>query len=100
MTYNKLVRDKIIEIIEAKGEQAIFHIADDSEYKTRLFEKLSEEIAEFAEAESMEELADVLEIIDAIAAYKNFDRTEVEAIKKEKAEKRGGFEKRIILEQA
>ena len=100
MKYDKLVRDKIPEIIRKKGETAITHIADEVEYWTKLKEKIAEEVKEFQEAESAEELADVLEVIDAIVEFKKMDMNEVRRIQREKAEKRGGFKERIILEES
>lgn len=100
MKYNKLVRDKIIEIIEGKGEKAVFHIADKEEYWQKLKEKLREEVGEFAQDSSIGEIADILEVIDAICAYKNFDKAELEKVKNKKAEERGRFEKRIILDES
>ncbi len=59
-----------------------------------------EEIEEFIKDENAEEFADILEVLDAIADYKGFDRDEVEKIKKEKAEERGKFKERIVLEES
>ena len=56
-----------------------------------------EELAEYHESKSMEELADLLEVIRAVAAARGSSIEEVEAIRRDKAEKRGGFEKRILL---
>ena len=102
MKYNKLVRDKIPEYIQKKGETPITHIADEKEYWQKLKEKLLEEIAEFKEKEDIEELADILEVIDAIAEYKKFDKKEIEKIKTEKAETKGKFKKQqyvVLLKQ-
>lgn len=100
MKYNKLVRDKIPEIIKNKGEVAVTHIADDEEYWQKLKEKLQEESDEFKQNESMEEIADMLEIIDAICDFKKFDKAELQEVKDKKAEQRGKFKDKIILEES
>lgn len=100
MKYNKLVRDKIPEYIRKKGGTSITHVADEIEYWEKLKEKLLEEIEEFKKDESVEEFADLLEVIDAIADYKGFDRKEVDRIREKKAEERGKFKDRIILDES
>lgn len=100
MKYNKLVRDKIPERIQDKGEAASYHVADDEEYWRKLKEKLLEEAEEFIKNESAEELADILEVFDAVIDYKNFDKSEIEKIKNKKAEERGQFKNRIILDES
>ena len=104
MKYNKLVRDKIPDIIRQKGGKPQFYIADKLKYLERLFEKLNEEINEFLKAKSEEELADVCEVTDAILSalveYYGLDKVKVKAIQRNKAKERGRFKKRIILEEA
>ncbi len=100
MKYNKLVRDKIPEYVRSKGDNPITHIASEDEYWQKLKEKLLEEFTEFNEAESVEELIDVLEVIEAIIEYKQFDQQTIAELKKAKAEKKGKFKKRIILDES
>jgi predicted house-cleaning noncanonical NTP pyrophosphatase (MazG superfamily) len=101
--YPKLVRDKIPEIIQANngGRVPTKTLSDDEEYLTFLFRKIREEAEELSEATSdsnvVEEIADVYEIIDAILALKGIRRSEVIDVQDEKREKRGGFDKRILM---
>lgn len=100
MKYNKLVRDKIPEYIKAKGGVPVTHVADEKEYWQKLKEKLQEEVNEFQDAESAEEFADILEVLDAISDCKNFNKDEIKKIKDKKAEERGKFNDRIILDES
>ena len=99
MKYNKLVRDKIPEIIKRKGSIPITHIASDDEYWQKLKEKLQEEIDEFMKDSNEEELADILEVVYAICDYMKIDKKELELLRKKKAEERGGFKDKIILDE-
>ena len=96
--YNKLVRDCIPEIIEASGKRCVCSTLSDEEYLAKLDEKLNEELAEYQESKSMEELADLLEVMMAAAEARGHSFDEVEAIRREKADKRGAFRERIWLE--
>jgi predicted house-cleaning noncanonical NTP pyrophosphatase (MazG superfamily) len=94
----KLVRDKIPEIIRAKGGTPKTKVvSDDNEYWGLLKQKLLEEVKEFLKEENIEELADVLEVVHAICSFKGWDLKDVEKLRIKKREKRGGFEKRIVL---
>lgn len=93
--YNKLVRDRIPEILDAKGIPYDLRIAEDAEYKTELIKKLVEEAAEFSEVSSVEELSDVLEVISALQTLPEY--ADVESVRALKREERGGFDKKIIL---
>ena len=99
MKYNKLVRDKIPELPALKDKVVRYHTAGSSEYALKLKEKLLEEVAEYCQDESSAELADIYEVISAIIDYKQFDRAEIESIRLEKLNERGGFEKQIVLEE-
>lgn len=97
--YNKLVRDNIPEIIKRSGARYKLHMAGDDEYRAQLRAKLLEEVKEFLDDPCTKELADVQEVINAIAKFEFGGVDEVEKTRKDRAEKRGGFEKRIILEE-
>ena len=95
--YNKLVRDRIPEIIDNSGKQCICTTLPEDKYIAMLDAKLNEELAEYQESKSMEELADLLEVIRAVAIARGSSIEEVEAIRRDKAAKRGGFEKKLLL---
>jgi predicted house-cleaning noncanonical NTP pyrophosphatase (MazG superfamily) len=96
---SKLVRDKIPEIIEESNKIPETHIANDQEYSKALLEKLKEESQEFAEEPNQEELADIYEVIDAIISSKNWSKKDIIKIQEIKANERGKFEKKIILDK-
>ena len=95
--YNKLVRDKIPQIIASDGNRCATRVLSDEEYLKMVDAKLSEELDEYLESGSAEELADLMEVIRAAAAARGYSYEQLEEIRAEKAEKRGGFEKRILL---
>lgn len=95
VSYNKLVRDKIPEILRAKRVSFEERTADTDEYKSELIEKLREEAEEFTVAGDPEELADVLEVAEALKNLPEYQN--VENIRLKKKEERGGFTNRIIL---
>ena len=97
--YQKLVRDLIPEIIEQNGQQCVCYELDDVHYQIALDAKLNEELKEYQESKSLEELADLLEVIHATAKALGSSFEEVDQIRKAKALKRGGFDKRIFLEK-
>lgn len=97
ITYNKLVRDRIPEIIEAKGSTCITEVLADEAYLKMLDAKLTEELAEYHAAGDPEELADLLEVIYAAAQARGITAEELDKIRAEKAQKRGAFEKKLLL---
>ena len=97
--HSKLVSDKIPEIIRSKGEIPNIRVADDQEYWQKLKEKLQEEVDEFFKDSNEEELIDILEVINAISEFKKFDKEKLELLRKNKAEEKGTFKERIILDE-
>ncbi|WP_053366530.1 nucleoside triphosphate pyrophosphohydrolase [Bacillus sp. FJAT-27245] len=99
--HNKLVRDRIPEVIEKTGKKFSTRIMDKEEYIVELRKKAFEELDEYMktqnDSDAVEELADLLEIIHAFADVHNSTFDTIESVRKEKAEKRGGFKERIFL---
>ena len=94
--YNKLVRDRIPEIIEAQGEKANVRVLEEADFLVLLEEKLDEEVGEFHRDRNIEELADILEVVYALADSVG-SREELDRVYRKKHEDRGGFEERVFL---
>lgn len=100
--YNKLVRDKIPNIIKEKGETPVVRILDENEYKKELEKKLYEEYKEVIKAigdDRVKELADMLEVIRALASLENKTLNDVITIADKKVKKRGAFKEKVFLEK-
>ena len=95
--YHKLVRDRIPEIIQNSGKICSYEMLNDADYLRLLDEKLSEELAEYQESKSLEELADLLEVMQAVVKARGWTMEELEQVRADKAAKRGGFKKKILL---
>lgn len=97
--HNKLVRDRIPEIIEKSGKRAVTEILSDEEYMELLNKKLMEEVQEYLESGTVEELADIGEVMHAIMDLKGISLEEFQRVRLEKLEERGGFKDRILLKE-
>lgn len=98
--YNKLVRDKIIDIIALEGRKTSYKILNNEEYRKELNKKLQEEVNEYIEDNTIEELADIVEVIYSILNSMNVSIKDFEKIRISKQKKRGAFNKKIYLEKA
>ena len=96
--YNKLVRDKIPEIIRADGKEPKFRYLQKAEYLEELIKKLGEEYEEFKVDQNKEELADLQEVILALAEALNISPGDLAKAVSKKALERGAFKKRLFLE--
>ena len=97
--YNKLIRDKIPQIIDQSGMKAIIEKVSGKEYLDLLNAKLGGELQEYLDSQRVEELADLVEVIYAILDYKGVSRQEFEDIRKQKVEERGAFRDRLLLKE-
>lgn len=96
-TFNKLVRDRIPEIVCAEGKKPVYHRAQEDFFQY-LKKKLREEVEEFCENPCIEEIVDILEVLSKCCEELGLDEKEITAIKKEKASCKGRFDKKIVLE--
>jgi predicted house-cleaning noncanonical NTP pyrophosphatase (MazG superfamily) len=94
----KLVRDRIPEIMKMQGQTAKIRIAESFEYEEFLFKKLLEEVNEFISSPSLEELADIQEVLETIKTLKGFDSDQIQKVQIAKRTRSGSFNKKIILD--
>lgn len=95
--YNKLVRDRIPEIIKSQGKTCEIEILDDEAYLKALEDKLLEEVNEYRENPSIEELADISTVLRGIADARGYDWTDVVRRLFDKDRDRGTFSHKILL---
>ena len=102
--YNKLIRDNIPEMINKNhpGKDVVFfQHPDNRDYGIELINKMNEELSEYLESteeqEKMEELSDVLEVFMTILDFNGFTFQDIETLRINKKENRGGFDKRLFL---
>ena len=95
--YNKLIRDRIPEIIESNGKSCVVEVASKQQYFKKLIDKLQEEVEEFVENPCIEELADVLEVVWSIEHATDWGSLVLAQL--DKRCERGGFKKRLILKE-
>lgn len=95
--YNKLVRDKIPEIIQKDKKQAKIEKVKGEKLIELLNKKLDEELNEYKTSKNIEELADLVEVIYGLLYHQGISITDFENIRKDKAKKKGAFMDGIVL---
>ncbi|QKW40482.1 nucleoside triphosphate pyrophosphohydrolase [Actinomadura sp. NAK00032] len=93
----KLVRDRIPEIIQASGGEPETRVAAAGEHVAWLRAKLLEEVGEYIASGDPDELADVLEVVHALAATHGITPADLERHRSAKAAERGTFNDRLVL---
>ena len=100
--YNKIVRDKIPQIIESKGSKCKIRTLDEMGFIFHFRNKLQEEVDELNRAatsdEILEEVVDVLEILYTITTNIGKTFEDVEVLRLKKKQEKGGFADKLFLE--
>jgi predicted house-cleaning noncanonical NTP pyrophosphatase (MazG superfamily) len=99
---DKLGRDKALELFNNDGCDLKYHIIESNEeyleaITKKIFEELEEVLAAETKEELTEELGDLEEVLDALKKLTKIDQAAIDESRKNKREKKGGFEKRIYL---
>ena len=100
--YNKLVRDRIKDKIEGKGESCeVREIVDTDELQQELLKKVVEEATGLAQVRSrdefLQEYADLMVVLDALTAQLEFSEADIQLAITENVEKKGLYKKRHYL---
>tara|TARA_Y100000310_G_scaffold329340_1_gene398985 strand:- start:983 stop:1270 length:288 start_codon:yes stop_codon:yes gene_type:complete len=94
----KLVRDKIPDIIKKQtGKSCKYYVADETEFKLRLYNKMYEELQEFITKPSAEEAADIFDVLIALIRAHGIEAEDMFNWSDKKSIEKGAFWKRIIL---
>lgn len=96
-SYNKLVRDRIPQLIKESGRKCTSRILSEEEYYDALLDKIVEEIEEYRVSGNEEELADVYEALDCLVQLKEYEPLHIDYLKLIRREARGSFKDRILL---
>ncbi len=97
IVYNKLVRDRIPELVRKDGKRCKTNTLSNPEYLVAIYRKMEEELAEYRANPCLEELADLMEAVRAAAVARGYTLEELERVRAEKEKQRGAFDKRVFL---
>ena len=97
--YDKLVRDRIPEIIESSGGKCKIEVVSDEVALEYLYKKLGEEVDELLSDKNLDEVADVMEVLFAIGKKYGYSEDEILGRRNEKRDSGGGFEDNLVLKK-
>lgn len=95
---NKLVRDRIPEIIENEGFNVSYKHLDDDDYLIEIGNKLREKTEELIVTNSVENMADIYELVMAYGNFFGYSRKDIQTMAESKNTKKGSFQQRTYLE--
>ena len=97
--YDKLIRDRIPEIIEASGSKCEVEVVSDEVALEYLYKKLGEEVDELLSDKNLDEIADIMEVLFAIGKKFGYSENDVLGRRNEKRDSRCGFDDYLILKK-
>ncbi|MCA9367705.1 nucleoside triphosphate pyrophosphohydrolase [Candidatus Kaiserbacteria bacterium] len=100
--YNKLVRDKIEDIIVGKGERCEVRTIDsDEEFQQELLKKVVEEASALSmtrsKEEFLEEVTDLMIVLDTLNEFLQFDETTMQQAVLDNIARKGEYKNRHFL---
>ncbi len=99
--YNKLIRDRILEIIKRTGGRPYWRILNKKEYFEEVKKKVVEEAKELTKVknkkEIINEVVDIQELLDVLISEMGLTKSQIKKQKKIKNKKRGGFKRKLFL---
>ena len=98
--YNKLVRDKIPDIIKEEGRNVKTKVLNENEYIEELNKKLQEEVSEYLKDNNVEELVDIVQVIYSLLDVRKFSMEKFENMRQQKNINNGAFKERLFLIEA
>jgi len=99
ITYNKLTRDNVPQLIEESGRKQTSRVLDEKGYEEALINKVIEEIEEYRLSKNEEEIADIFEVLDCLIELKKYEPMHIDYLQLIKREARGSFKNRILLQE-
>jgi len=99
--YNKLIRDRIPEIVKKVGWKPTVRKLRKDEFLHALKKKVSEEARELIRAKNkkgiINEIVDIQELLDTLTSEIKLTKPHIKKLQSVKRKKRGGFKKRLFL---
>lgn len=95
--YNKLVRDRVPEILKSSGHQVEYKILSESQLLLALQDKLLEKAQKFAEKPTENDISDMFELMDLIIDKFEYEQMHIDYLRLKNRELQGGYTQNIYL---
>ena len=94
---NRLVRDKMLKLYAESGAMCASEVLPQEQYVEELKRNLKESLTTFDSGNIINNLVDAAELIYALAQAFGTDSEQLDAHRREKKERLGGYESRLFL---